>query len=80
MSERTCPDCGNWVTPVTRSGHSEKCHIHELARWAEKARTATVRRDELIRQMRSGGSSLRVLGEAAGLSHMAVSKIADRGE
>lgn len=49
-----------------------------VANWAEKARAATRRRDEAIRQMRAGGASLRAIGEAAGLSHTAVANILNR--
>lgn len=51
----------------------------DVARWAKKAREATVQRDEAIRVMRAGGSSLRSIGEAAGLSHSAIVKILARG-
>lgn len=51
-----------------------------LASWAKKAREATARRDEAIRQMHAEGASLRAIGEAAGLSHTAVAKILARGE
>lgn len=47
----------------------------ELASQAKKAREATLRRDELIRQMRVEGSSLRSIAEAAGLTHPAIVKI-----
>lgn len=47
----------------------------QLASQARKAREATTRRDELIRQMRAEGASWRTIAAAAGLSHMAVSKI-----
>jgi lambda repressor-like predicted transcriptional regulator len=46
-----------------------------LERVARTAREATARRDNLIRDMRSEGCSLRQIGEAAGLSHTAVAKI-----
>jgi DNA invertase Pin-like site-specific DNA recombinase len=51
----------------------------DLASWAKRAREATARRDELIRQMRADGASLRAIAEVAGLSHMAISKIVNRG-
>jgi hypothetical protein len=47
----------------------------ELASQARKAREATLRRDELIRQMRTEGSSLRSIADAAGLTHPAIVKI-----
>lgn len=47
----------------------------QLASQARKAREATLRRDELIRQMRDEGSSLRTIAEAAGLTHPAIVKI-----
>jgi len=50
----------------------------ELALWAKKAREATARRDDLIRQMRAEGSTLRSIAEAAGLTHTAVAKILAR--
>jgi DNA invertase Pin-like site-specific DNA recombinase len=46
-----------------------------VARWADKAREATVRRDNLIRDMRSEGCSLRQIAAAASLSHTAVANI-----
>jgi hypothetical protein len=46
-----------------------------LASQAKRAREATLRRDELIRQMRAEGSSLRSIAEAAGLTHPAIVKI-----
>jgi lambda repressor-like predicted transcriptional regulator len=46
-----------------------------VARWADKAREATARRDNLIRDMRSEGCSLRQIAAAAGLSHTAIAKI-----
>lgn len=50
----------------------------ELASQARKAREATTRRDELIRQMRAGGSSFRSIAEIAGLTHTAIVKIVAR--
>lgn len=47
----------------------------QLASQARKAREATLRRDELIRQMRAEGSSLRSIADAAGLTHPAIVKI-----
>lgn len=49
-----------------------------LASQARKAREATSRRDQLIRQMRDEGSSLRSIAEAAGLTHTAIAKILAR--
>lgn len=51
----------------------------QLASQARKAREATARRDELIRQMRAEGASWRTIAAAAGLSHMAISKIVAKG-
>lgn len=51
----------------------------DVAAWANKARAATLRRDEAIRQMRAEGASWRTIAAAAGLSHMAVSKIVAKG-
>jgi lambda repressor-like predicted transcriptional regulator len=46
-----------------------------VARWADKAREATARRDNLIRDMRSEGCTLRQIAAAASLSHTAIAKI-----
>lgn len=51
-----------------------------LASQAKKAREATVRRDQLIQQMRAEGASLRTIAEAAGLTHTAIARILKRGE
>lgn len=51
----------------------------DVAVWADKARAATLRRDQAIRVMRAEGASLRTIAAAAGLSHMAVSKILAKG-
>lgn len=50
----------------------------QLASQARKAREALLRRDNLIRQMRDEGATLRAIGEAAGLSHMGIRKILGR--
>jgi len=47
----------------------------ELARWATKAREATLRRDRLIVAMRAEGATHRAIAEAAGLSHTAVQNV-----
>lgn len=47
----------------------------ELRRAAKKAREWTIRRDDLIREMHANGSSLRAIGEEAGLTHSAIAKI-----
>lgn len=47
---------------------------------ARKARTATEQRDYWIREARAGGSTLRAIAEAVGLSHTAIQKIMERGE
>ena len=50
----------------------------QVASWAKKAREATTRRDEAIRQMHDEGASLRAIAEAASLSHTAIAKILRR--
>lgn len=50
----------------------------QVASWAKKAREATVHRDEAIRAMRGEGATLREIGAAAGLSHVAIAKILAR--
>lgn len=50
----------------------------QLALWAQKARKATERRDDLIRQMRAEGATLRAIAEVAGLTHTAIAKILAR--
>jgi hypothetical protein len=52
--------------------------LADVARWAQRAREATSRRDEAIRAAREAGVPLRRVAEAAGLSHTAVAKIAAR--
>lgn len=47
----------------------------QLAAQAKRARDATIQRDSLILQMRTEGASLRVIAEAAGLTHPAIVKI-----
>lgn len=42
---------------------------------ATKAQEWTARRNDLIRQARAEGSSLRAIGRATGLSHTAIAKI-----
>ena len=49
-----------------------------LAAWADRARQATDRRNELIRQMRDEGATLRQIAAAAGVSHVSVAKILAR--
>lgn len=49
-----------------------------LASQARKAREAVSRRDQLICQMRSEGSTLRAIADACGLTHTAVAKILAR--
>ena len=49
-----------------------------VATWAGKARVATAKRDEAIRQMAAEGASLRAVGAAAGLTHAGVAKILKR--
>jgi lambda repressor-like predicted transcriptional regulator len=50
----------------------------QLASQARKAREATARRDNLIRQMRAEGATLRAIAAAAGLSPQGVVKILGR--
>lgn len=52
----------------------------QLAFQAKRAREATERRDELIRQMRDEGASLRTIAEVAGLSHTQIKNILVRLE
>lgn len=52
--------------------------LSSVASAAQKAREWTERRDRRIRSAVAAGSSLRTVGEAAGLSHTAVAKIARR--
>lgn len=54
--------------------------LQGVASWAKKAREATQRRDDAIRRLRADGVPLRRIAEAAGLSHMAISKIAAKGD
>lgn len=49
-----------------------------LASQAKRARDATARRDQLIRQMRDEGSTLRSIAETCGLTHTAIAKILAR--
>jgi len=51
----------------------------QVASWATKARDATKKRDDAIRQMRAEGASLRAIAAAAGLTHPGVAKIIQRG-
>jgi len=51
----------------------------QLASQSKRAREAVARRDDLIRQMRAEGATLRAIAEVAGLSHMGVRKILQRG-
>lgn len=51
----------------------------QLASQARKAKEAVGRRDQLIRQMRGEGSTLRAIAEVCGLTHTAVAKILKRG-
>lgn len=50
-------------------------HHQQVASWARKAREATARRDEAIRQAHADGASLRQIAAAASLSHTAIAKI-----
>lgn len=53
--------------------------LEQVRTLADAARIATEDRDTLIRMARGQGLSLRAIAEAAGLSHTAVAKIAERG-
>lgn len=46
---------------------------------AEAVPRATERFHEAIRQMRDEGATLREIGEAAGMSHVAIGKILSKG-
>jgi lambda repressor-like predicted transcriptional regulator len=50
----------------------------QVASWAKKAREATAKRDEAIRQMREEGATLRAIAAAAGLTHSGVAKVLSR--
>lgn len=50
----------------------------KVALWSRKAKEATIRRDEEIRQMRAEGATLRAIATAAELSHAAIAKILAR--
>jgi hypothetical protein len=47
----------------------------EVARWAKKAREATERRNQAIKEAYDEGATLREIAAAAGLSHTAIAKI-----
>ena len=49
-----------------------------LASQSKRAREATARRDQLIREMRAEGATLRAIAAEAGLTHTAVAKILAR--
>lgn len=49
-----------------------------LASQAKKAREAIARRDELIRQMRAEGATLRAIAETAGMNHQTVANVLAR--
>lgn len=49
-----------------------------VSTWARKAREATERRDDAIRRMRDEGASLRVIAEAAGLTHAGIARVLAR--
>lgn len=49
-----------------------------VASEAKKARLATQRRDDAIREMRAEGATLRAIAAKAGLSHTAIAKILSR--
>lgn len=51
----------------------------KVEHFANEARAWTSMRDEAIRQMSAEGASLRTIAQAAGLSHMAISKIIAKG-
>ena len=59
---------------------SEDLTYREMVRQASLVATADrarVRRDELIRQLRAEGWTLRDIAQGAGISHNAVAKICD---
>lgn len=47
---------------------------------SEAVPKAVERRDEAIRQMRAEGATLREIGAAAGMSHVAIGKILAKGK
>jgi len=53
-------------------------NLRKLTGAAARARTATIERDQFIRDAHAAGWSLRAIGDAAGLSHTAVAKIVKR--
>ncbi len=50
-----------------------------LANAGDKAREWTENRDNMIREAKAAGWSLRAIGEQVGLSHTAVRKIVTKG-
>jgi DNA invertase Pin-like site-specific DNA recombinase len=59
--------------PVPVRGAAE-----QLSEVSRQARDTLVLRDQLVRQMRADGASLRQIAEAAGLSHSAIARILAR--
>jgi lambda repressor-like predicted transcriptional regulator len=57
---------------------SDERLLERLAAEADEARTATIKRDRLIVELRRRGVSLRQIGEAAGLTHAAIARIERR--
>lgn len=51
-----------------------------MAKWADIARKATVKRDIAIRMMHTQGASFRTIARAAGLSVGAIQKIVRKGQ
>lgn len=65
---------------MSRHGSYDRTSLTIAREQARKARVATEQRDYWIREARAEGNSLRIIGEAVGLSHTAVAKILARGE
>lgn len=57
---------------------AERTPAQEVASWARKAREATIRRDEAIRQARTAGMTLRQIAEAAGMTAPGVARVLER--
>lgn len=51
----------------------------QVASWAQQAREATARRDEMIRAMRAEGATLRAIAAVAKMSKDGVQRVIDRG-
>lgn len=53
---------------------------NDLASWARIVRDSTETRDNIIRELRSRGASLRQIADVAGISYQTVDNIVKRGE